>query len=138
MNDILIMLHFFGLGAGFAAAIGNPLVARQLAVSPGDAPALTKLQPMLARTGQIGLGLLWVTGLIMVWSIYGGPGALPMEFWVKIGGVVAITAIVVMLDILGRRARAGDASARAQMPVYGALSGILLVLVVVFAVWAFH
>jgi len=138
MNDILIMLHFFGLGAGFTAAIANPLVARQLAASPADAPVLIKLQPLLARTGQIGLGLLWITGLIMVWSIYGGPAGLPAEFWVKIGGVVAITVVVVMLDIWGRRARAGDQAARAQMPILGGISGVLLILIVVYAVWAFH
>jgi hypothetical protein len=138
MNDFLIMLHFFGLGAGFAGAIAGPLVGRQLAASPGDGPVLTKLQPLLARTGQIGLGLLWITGLIMMWSIYGGPGALPATFGVKIACVVAITALVATVDIQGRKARAGDEAARALMPILGAISGVLLILTVVFAVWSFH
>jgi hypothetical protein len=137
MNEILLMLHFFGLGAGFAAAVGNPIVARAMAAAPADAPALGKIQPMLSRVGQAGLGLLWFTGLILVWSKWGGPGALSWAFWVKILAVLGITAAVIYLAQLAPRARAGDASARAMLPMVGAASGALLALAVIFAVLAF-
>jgi hypothetical protein len=138
MNDILLILHFFGLGAGFAAAVGSPIIGRQAAASPDAAPVLGKAQEVLARTGQIGLGLLWLTGLAMIWTVYGGPAGVPALFWFKFACVVVVTGAVIMLRILGQRARAGDAAARSQMPIYGAVSGVFLILVVIFAVLAFN
>ncbi len=138
MNDILFMLHLFGFGAAFASAAGNAVILQLLTAAPADAPVLGKVPPRLARIGQIGLGFLWVTGLIMVWTKEGGPANLTWPFWVKFICVIAITFVVVMLSLLLRRMQAGDAAARAQIPIYGRISGALLGLIVIFAVLAFH
>jgi hypothetical protein len=138
VNQILLILHFFGLGAAFAAGAGNAAVASQLQRSPGDAPILSRMQPTFVLTGQIGLGLLWLTGLIMVWTRWSGPGSLPGTFWVKFGLVVVLTAVVIYVTILSNRARAGDEAAKRQLPMVAPFSGILLVLVVIFAVMAFN
>jgi hypothetical protein len=138
MNEILLILHFFGFGAGMAASVGNFTVMQLIQASPGDAPVLSKVPPVLARAGQVGLGLLWLTGLIMVWSIYGGPGGLDWAFWVKIVCVVLLTAVVVYLDLTIRKVRAGDTAAAAQLPLFGRVAAGLLVLIVIFAVIAFH
>jgi hypothetical protein len=138
MNDILFMLHLFGFGAAFAAAVGNFTILRLTMASPADAPVLGKVPPRLARVGQIGLGVLWVTGPIMIWSKYNGFGDLNWAFWVKLACVIAITVVAVMLGMMVRRVQAGDAAARAQLPLYGRISGALLGLIVIFAVLAFH
>ena len=44
--------------------------------------------------GQGGLGLLWLTGLIMVWSVFGGPQNLPGIFWIKFICVLGVTAVL--------------------------------------------
>ena len=52
MNAILIMLHFFGLAAGFTSSIGNVVVMRLVAASPADAPVLggfRRFWPALAK-----------------------------------------------------------------------------------------
>ncbi len=138
MNAILIMLHFFGLAAGFASSIGNVVVMRLVAASPADAPVLRRVPPVLARIGQTGLALLWLTGLVMVWSIYGGPAKLPWEFWVKLLLVIGVTVGVVFLDLTLKQVRAGNQEAARRLPVYGGATGAMLILVVVFAVLAFH
>ena len=138
MNEILLILHFFGLGAGFAASIGNFTVMQLIQASPGDAPVLSKVPPVLARAGQVGLGLLWLTGLILVWTKYGGPGNLDWAFWIKIACVVALTAIAVYLDLTIKKVRAGDTAAAAQLPIFGRVAAGLLALIVIFAVLAFH
>ena len=138
MNYILLILHFFGLGAGFAASIGNFTVMQLIQAAPGDAPVLGKVPPVLARVGQVGLGVLWITGIIMVWSIWGGPGNLSWAFWVKLLCVILLTGIAIFLDITIKRVRAGDTSIAARLPLFGRIAGGLLVLVVVFAVIAFH
>ena len=138
MNEVLLILHFFGLGAGFAASIGNFTVMQLIQAAPGDAPVLGKVPPVLARVGQVGLGLLWITGVIMIWSIWGGPGNLEWAFWVKLLGVVLLTGIAIYLDMTIRRVRAGDMAAAAQLPLFGRIAGGLLALIVIFAVIAFH
>jgi hypothetical protein len=138
MNEILLILHFFGLGAGFASSIGNFTVMQLIQASPGDRPVLSKVPPVLARVGQVGLGLLWLTGLVLIWTKYGGPGNLDWAFWIKIACVVALTAIVVYLDLTIKKVQAGDVAAAAQLPLFGRAAAGLLVLVVVFAVIAFN
>ena len=137
MNKILLMLHFFGLAAGFSASIGNLAVMRLVAASPADAPVLGKVPPILVRVGEVGLALVWLTGLIMGWSRRGGPANLPWEFWVKLLLVIGVTAGVIMVDLTLKRVRSGDQAAAARLPVSGGGAGALLVLVVIFAVLAF-
>lgn len=137
-TDILVMLHLWGFGAGIAGAAVGTVFMRHLAANPTDASVLARVQPTFARVGQIGLAVLWITGPWLVATKYGGFGALPWTFWVKFLCVVGVTAAVIMLDLWGRRARAGDAQARAQLPLIGMASGILLLLVLVFAVLTFH
>ncbi len=91
---------------------------------------------MLLRSGQVGLGLLWLTGIIMVWTMFGGPGNLPPTFWIKFVLVLAVTAMVALLSITVRRVQGGDRSAAARLPLYGGVSGALLLLTVIFAVVA--
>ena len=137
-TEILLMLHFLGLGAGFTGSIAGGLLLRQLMASPGDAPVIMKLQPLFLRVGEIGLAILWITGPWMVIARYGGGSGLSWAFYVKLVCVVAVTAGVIMIDMTSRRVRAGDTSARSQLPLYGAGTGIFLALVVIFAVIAFN
>jgi uncharacterized membrane protein len=138
MNEILLILHFLGFGAGMAASVGNFTIMMLIQASPGDAPVLSKVPPRLARVGQVGLGVLWITGVIMVWSIWGGPGNLDWAFWVKFVCVVLLTGVAIYLDLTIRKVRAGDTAAAAQLPLFGRVAAGLLLLIVVFAVIAFH
>lgn len=138
MNEVLLILHFLGFGAGMAASVGNFTVMQLIQKAPGDAPVLAKVPPVLARVGQVGLAVLWVTGIILIWSIWGGPAFLHWAFWVKLACVVLLTAVIVFLDLTIKKVRSGDTAAAAQLPVFGRIAGGLLLLVVVFAVIAFH
>lgn len=137
MNQILLILHLFGFGAAMSASVAGPIVLTLLRAQPGDAPVLSKLPPRFARVGQIGLGLLWLTGIIMVWTNFGGPGAMPTLFWWKLACVVLVTISVAMLGITVRQVQGGDQQAASRLPMYGAISGVLLVLIVILAVYAF-
>jgi hypothetical protein len=138
MNAIFIMLHLFGFAAGFASSIGNIVILRLVAASPADGPVLRRVSPVLARIGQVGLALLWLTGLIMVWSIHGGPGNLDWAFWVKLALVIGVTVGMVLLDLTLKAVRAGNQDAAVRLPIYGGATSAMLILVVVFAVLAFH
>ena len=73
LNAFLLILHLFGLGAGFVSGFGTFLVQTVINKSPiADAVILTRVQRPLSFFGDAGLGILWVTGLIMVYSRWSG------------------------------------------------------------------
>jgi len=140
MNDTLFVLHLLGFGAAVASSVGNFIILRMVAESPADRPVLAKVPPRLARVGQSGLGLLWLTGLIMLWTIFGGPQNVPSTFWFssKIVFVIAVTVVVVMADITLKRIQAGNLALIRQLPIYGIVMAVLLLLIVICAVLAFN
>ncbi|HVZ13634.1 MAG TPA: hypothetical protein VG894_04160 [Bauldia sp.] len=140
MNDTLFILHLLGFGAAIASSIGNFVILRLVAEAPGDRPVLAKVPPRLARIGQGGLGLLWLTGLIMLWTIFGGPQKVPSSFWfsAKILFVILVTIAVAMAGITLKRVQAGDMAAAKRLPAYGIAMAVLLVLIVICAVLAFN
>jgi hypothetical protein len=141
MNTILLILHFLGLGAGFAASIGNNLVIVLAAKAPpAEAAGLRRFPMAMMPIGDIGLALLWATGIIMLWTKYGGVdgfGALPWSFWAKMVCVVLMTALVGIVHSAVGRVKRGDSAAAARMPVYGRVGAVFLFLIVIFAVTAF-
>lgn len=141
MNTVLLILHFLGLGAGFAGSIGNNLVLMLVAKAPPDEAAGLRRFPMaMMPISDIGLVLLWITGIIMLWTKYGGAdgiGALPWSFWAKIVCVVLLTGLIGMVHAAVARVKRGDMAAAARLPVYGRIGAVLLLLIVIFAVMAF-
>jgi uncharacterized membrane protein len=140
MNDTLFILHLLGFGAAVAASVGNFIILRLVAAAPGDLPVLAKVPPRLARVGQSGLGLLWLTGLIMLWTIFGGPQNVPSSFWfsAKMVFVILVTIAVFMSGLTLKRAQAGDFAAARRLPAYGMVMAGLLLLVLICAVIAFN
>jgi uncharacterized membrane protein len=141
MNNLLLILHFVGLGAGFAVSIGNNLVMMLAAKAPPqEAAGLRRFPPIMARIGDVGLALLWITGVILLWTKYGGIdgiAALPWPFWAKIICVILITALVGLIHMTVARIQRGDMSVAARMPIFGRVGAVLLLLIVIFAVMAF-
>jgi uncharacterized membrane protein len=141
MNTILLILHFLGFGAGIAASIGNNLVMMLAAKAPpAEAAGLRRFPMAMLPVGDIGLALLWVTGIVMLWTKYGGVdgfGALPWSFWAKIICVVLLTALVGMMHMSVGRIKRGDMAVAARMPIYGRIGAVLLLLILIFAVMSF-
>lgn len=139
LNDILLMLHFLGLAMGLAGGFGNLVMSRLMAqAKPSDAMVLARFPPAIVRVSDTGLVLLWVTGIILIFSKYSGPGAMPGVFWIKIVAVVALTGLVGFMHSLMARAKKGDAAARRLMPKVGLFAMLSALLAIVFAVLAFH
>jgi hypothetical protein len=139
MKSLLLILHFFGLGAGFVAGFGTFLLQTVINKSPSaDAPVLSRVQRPLALFGDAGLAILWITGLIMVFARSGGPASLPTAFWWKLASVLALTAMVGVIHGTMARARRGDVVAIGRLPILGRLATTFLLLALVFAVVAFR
>jgi hypothetical protein len=139
MNAILLILHFIGLGLGTSGTVAGYVTARLAIESPQDAPVLGRVPQMVSRFSGTGLGLLWITGIIMVWTRWDGPASLPNLFWVKFVFVVAITIAFGLIEAALAQAKRGDpAGAQRKLTTSGPISSLLLLLIIVFAVLAFN
>ena len=138
LNQVLLILHLLGLAMGFAVPLSNfALQGLILKAAPQEREVLARVSPAISRIGDIGLVLLWVTGLVLVFTKWGGFGALPWQFQAKMAAVVLLTGLVGYIHTLMRRARAGDTAAAARIPVVGRLASLAAVAAVVLAVLTF-
>jgi hypothetical protein len=137
MSVVMLFLHLFGLMLGAAGGIASRLVMRRAAGLPEEQAApLRALGPALANLSAVGVGLLWLTGLALVW-LRGGSAGLPMAFWIKMAFVAALTLAIGLIHHAYADIRRGDKAAAARLPVLGVIAGLSSVLAVLFAVIAF-
>ncbi|MCX7889436.1 MAG: hypothetical protein N2422_06845 [Rhodobacteraceae bacterium] len=138
MHAILVFVHLFGLMLGAAGGMSTALIMRRAAAAPAEqAQALRGLGPMLANVSAVGLGLMWLSGLVLVWTFWGGPGGLPGMFWVKFAFVLALTAATVAILMTHAAIRRGETARAALLPRLGPAAGLSSLLAVLFAVLAF-
>jgi phosphoglycerol transferase MdoB-like AlkP superfamily enzyme len=138
VNQILLFLHFVGLMLGATGGFGSALVMRRAqGMAPDAAQTLRQLGPTLANLSAAGVALLWITGLVMVWSQWDGPGSLPGLFWLKFVFVLTLTAAVALIHMTYADIRRGNAAAAARLPKLGPVAGVSALLAVLFACFAF-
>ena len=123
-----------GLSTGFANMVMAGLVAK---APPAEKAILGRFPPAMSRIGVIGLALLWISGISIVMTRYGGFAILPRPFIVKLSAVVLLTLAVAYINILMPRAQRGDAAAIARIQTLGKLTGPLAIIAIVFAVITF-
>ena len=140
MNAFLLFLHLFGLMLGAAGGLASGILMRRATTMPPDqAATIRSLGPMLAHVAAAGLVLMWITGLILVWSKWDGLGSLPGLFWVKFVFVVILTISSGGVDMTyAQIRRTGNKALAARLAVLGPISGISATLAVLFAAFAFE
>jgi uncharacterized membrane protein len=139
LGQLLLFLHFLGLMLGAAGGFASGLIMRRAAAMPAEqAKSVRSLGPMLANVSATGLAILWLTGLALVWSRWGGFGNLPGLFWVKLVFVVALTGATGLIHATYARVRRGNVAAAAWLPRLGPAAGLSSLLAVLFAVYAFE
>lgn len=138
MNEFLIFLHFVGLMIGAAGGItANILMRKARAMPPEEAMIIRKLGPLLAMLSAIGLTVLWITGLILVWSKWGGLGNLPGLFWLKLLLVVVFTGLIGAIHMTFAQIRKGNPTAATRLPILGPLAAATVILIVLVATYTF-
>lgn len=131
-------LHFLGLMLGAGAGFGSMIVARQIRASAGvPTPQLAALRPLFAHMGAIGIGLLWLTGLWLYLSKYGG-APLGGAFHAKLGVAALLLIVIVALNVVMTRARSKGVPPPAWLPVLGMTTPVLTLLATALAVVVFN
>jgi uncharacterized membrane protein len=141
LNQGLLILHFIGLAMGLSTGLSNIVMQRLIAkAAPSDVPVLMRFPPMMARVGSMGLGLLWITGLAMLFNKWGGfanIGNMPWQFHVKLTLVIILSGLVGYFQVLERKLRGGDRSVISIMQKLGPVAFLTAIAIIVFAVLAF-
>jgi hypothetical protein len=138
-TDILLALHIIGLMMGAGGGFGSMIVMREAGSRPPEQVAVLRtLGPVLVRFSAVGLVLMLLTGPALVLLKYGGFGALPILFWVKMIFVMSLTLAAITLEWTYVQVKQGNAAAAARLPLLGPAAGISSLLAVLFAVLAFH
>lgn len=138
LNQVLLILHFLGLAMGLAVPFSNIVMQGLIGkAAPQEKAVLARFPPSMSRVGDIGLALLWTTGLTMVFTKWGGFGSLPWQFHVKLTAVVILTLLVGYIHALMGKARKGDMAAAARIKVVGNVALLAALTAVIFAVLTF-
>jgi hypothetical protein len=105
---------------------------------PEQAGAVRGLGPLLDNVSAAGLLVLWATGLILVWSKWGGIASLPSLFWVKFIFVVTLTLAAGAIHLTySEIRRTGNAALGARLAKLGPAAGLSSLLAVLFAAYTF-
>ena len=139
MNEIVLFLHFVGLMLGAAGGLASGVLMRKALGMPADeAKVVRSLGPLLANVASIGIALLWITGLILVWSKWDGFGSLPQLFWVKAIFIVTLTVVHILVLMTYGEIRKGNMAVATRLPKLGPMGGVSALLAVLFAALAFN
>lgn len=135
----LVFVHLFSLALGIGAGIGASRVGPLLGAASGDDKSgLVTLGTRLWRLANIGIGLLWVSGVLIILAAFQQLGGLSPWFWVKIVLVIIYSGTVGMSTAAFREFAKGDNSASGKLAMLGWANAVLGALIVLTAVLAFH
>lgn len=94
MIALLKIIHFVALAVGVGGAAANMIAMPVMKAADGPAKAAVGTSMRLvAQAAAISLIVLWLSGIVMVYAIWGGWAALPAMFWVKLLDVIALTVV---------------------------------------------
>jgi hypothetical protein len=139
LNQVLLILHFLGLALGLSVPLANMVMGGLIAkAAPPEKAVLGRFPPLMGRVGKIGIALLWITGLTMVNTKYGGFASLPWRFYAKLAAVILLTLTVGYIDVQERAVRKGDVKALGRIERAGKIAAAFAVIAVIFAVITFN
>src|SRR5689334_21775191 len=137
--QLLLILHFLGLAMGFSVSFAGMVMGAMIArAKPEERPVLGRFLPMMSRVGDIGLVLLWGSGLSLLFWKWGGFANTPPTFHAKITLVVALTLLVGYIHALQARIKRGDSAVQGRIETAGKVAFLLAVSIVVLAVLSFN
>lgn len=104
MIETLKFIHFVAFAVAIGGGVANMVAGKRQARSAADAKAaLATVQKTVARISALSLAILWITGIALVYAIYGGWGGFAPAFWIKIAAVVALTIVSGSAQVLMAR-----------------------------------
>ena len=135
---LLFIVHIVAFIAGGANSVVMPIVGAKLATATPDVRAgFFDLAEQLAKVGKYAMVTLLVTGILVLWLKWNFVIPSPW-FWVKMGFIVLMLVFISLNEMNGKKARGGDVEAAKRSQMFGQLTGVSFLGVIVSAVLAFN
>lgn len=138
---LLFWLHLTALAMSGVATFGIPVVGSKFPTATAETrPLLFSIAKGLSRVSQIALGILLVTGPLMLWLDGGLMSVISGNwwFWLKMALVLILLIGVIYSGMNARKAEAGDMAAAQLQPRIGAVLMVVLLGVILSAVFTFE
>ena len=142
-HDVVLFLHLVSLAVGLGLGTANIFLARWAAQTESveEATLLRSLPPKLSRISTIGLGVLVLTGILLLFSVGGMASNSFGQFWFYMKLISTAAMIVVVYFVYqaqvairdGRTPQFGE-----YLPMAGPAIGGLSLLTVLFSAFAYH
>lgn len=140
VNSLLLAAHLVGVVLVGGAALVLWRAADLLAGGERSGQGLPNLGRFIYGLGNAGLGLAWVSGLILLFSKFNGFSglvALGPWFWLKIVFVIALSGMLGAAGANFKRAVSTQPTAAAKAAGLGGIAVVCTVAVLVTAAFAF-
>jgi putative membrane protein len=136
---LLFAVHILAFVAGGANGVLMPILGTKLATATPEARGqLVDVAEKVAKVGKVAMVTLLVSGVLVLWLKWNWVAPQPLWFWLKMAGVVAMLAFISLNEMNAKKARAGDAEAGKRSQMFGKLTSLAFLVVVVSAVFSFN
>lgn len=139
MRDLMLIIHFIGLAMAIGAGFANlflGVVASKL--EPAEKGSFMSKTMILGRMGQIGLGLLLLSGFYLISPYWQVLGHMPLLI-VKLSLVaLLLISVSVVLFLVRKSKKQGNPAILAKLKPLGMLNFLIGITIVVLAVLTFH
>ncbi len=136
---ILFIIHLGALIAGGANSVLMPIIGRRMATAtPEVRGQLMGVAEGVSKVGKYALGTLLVTGVLVLWLKWNWVAPSPVWFWAKMAFIVLMIVFIALNEMNARKVRDGDAEALGRSRMFGMLTGLAFLGVIVSAVLAFE
>ena len=139
LKDIMLMTHFIGLAMGLGAGIAMMFLAKVASKMDGEDGVKFMFNSLaLFMMAKIGLTLLILSGIVLMMPYLSHMSTLPM-FHVKLTLVAIFIGLVVVQSLNVKKAKqAGGGPVMMKIAKLGKMMLALVIMIVIFAVLAFH
>ena len=135
---ILFIIHIVAFIAGGANSVIMPVLGPRLATAtPEVRGQLMGVVEGVAKVGKYALATLLISGVLVLWLKWNW--VIPNNwFWAKMGFVALMIVFIAINEMNARKARQGDMEAGKRAAMFGQLTGLAFLGVIVSAVFAFN
>lgn len=135
---LLFVIHIVAFVAGGSNSVVMPILgARMATATPETRATLVGVAKALATIGKVAMVTLLVTGVLVLWLKWNW--VIPNDwFWAKMGFIVLMLIFISLNESTTKRAQPGDQEAVKRSKLYGQLTGLAFLGVVISAVFAFN
>lgn len=135
---ILFIIHIVAFIAGGANSVVMPIIGSKMATAtPETRGALISIAERLSKIGKWAMATLLVSGVLVLWLKWNWE--IPSWwFWAKMAFVVLMLVFIGINEMNAKKARAGDQEAARRSGLFGQLTALAFLGVIVSAVFAFN